>query len=410
MTKRVAIIGAGASGLTSIKCCLDEDLEPVCFERSNDFGGLWNFQEKVNDGRPGIYKSLIINTCKEMMCYSDFPIPDNYPNYMHNSRILEYFRLYAKHFDLVKYIRFKTNVCSITKCADFSSTGQWDVVTRDAEDNLESVIFDAILVCTGHHVNPHLPLDSFPGIEKFEGQYMHSKEYKDPVRFEGKRVIVIGIGNSGSDLAVEISRLAKQVFLSTRRGAWILNRVAEKGFPADMLYNSRVNSLFPSAMISWLAERALNSRFDHVNYGMKPSHSFHSQHPTINDDLPNRIISGAVLVKPNVKQFTETAAVFEDGTAEDIDVVVFATGYTFSFPFLEESVVKVDKNHVSLHKYVFPPQLEQPTLAIIGLVQPVGAIMPISELQARWATRVFKGMSAPKDTLFKSITYPAWMN
>ncbi|GCB77915.1 hypothetical protein scyTo_0016764 [Scyliorhinus torazame] len=117
-----------------------------------------------------------------------------------------------------------------------------------------------------------------------------------------------------------------------------------------------------------------------------------SQHPTVNDDLPNRIISGAILVKTNVKQFTETAAIFEDGTVEDIDVVVFATGYTFSYPFLDESVVKVNKNHVSLHKYVFPLQLEQPTLAIIGLIQPLGAIMPISELQARWATRVFRGL------------------
>ncbi|XP_067846790.1 flavin-containing monooxygenase 5-like [Heptranchias perlo] len=393
MTKRVAIIGAGASGLTCIKCCLDEDLEPVCFERTDDIGGLWNFQEKITDGSPGIYKSLIINTSKEMMCYSDCPIPDDYPSYMHNSRILEYFRLYAKHFNLVKYIRFKTNVCSIAKRADFSSTGQWDVVTRDAEDNRESAIFDAILICTGHHANPHLPLDSFPGIEKFNGQYMHSKEYKEPLRFEGKRVVVIGIGNSGSDLAVEISRHAKQVFLSTRRGAWIVNRVAAKGFPADMLFNCRINCLLPSSLKTWFAERAVNSRLDHANYGLQPSHSFFSQHPTVNDDLPNRIISGTVLVKPNVKQFTETAAIFEDGTVEDIDVVVFATGYTFSFPFLDESIIKVHKNHVSLHKYVFLPQLEQPTLAIIGLIQPLGAIMPISELQARWATRVFKGLA-----------------
>ncbi|XP_078074226.1 flavin-containing monooxygenase 5-like [Mustelus asterias] len=393
MTKRVAIIGAGASGLTCIKCCLDEDLEPVCFEKSNDIGGLWNFQENVTDGRASIYKSLIINTSKEMMCYSDFPVPDDYPNYMHNSRILEYFRLYAKHFNLLKYIQFKTNVCSITKRADFSSTGQWDVVTKDHEGNSESAIFDAILVSSGHHVNPHFPLDSFPGIEKFKGQYLHSKEYKGPLFYEGKRVVVIGIGNSGGDLAVEISRHAKQVFLSTRRGAWIVNRVAVRGLPGDVLFNSRINTCVPLSFATWYAERDTNLRFNHANYGLQPSHSFFSQHPTVNDELPNRIISGAILVKPNVKQFTETAAIFEDGTVEDIDVVVFATGYAFSFPFLDESVVKVNKNHVSLHKYIFPPQLEQPTLAIIGLVQPIGAIMPISELQARWATRVFKGLA-----------------
>ncbi|XP_060686138.1 flavin-containing monooxygenase 5-like [Hemiscyllium ocellatum] len=393
MTKRVAIIGGGSSGLACIKCCLDEDLEPVCFERGNDIGGLWNFQENVTDGRASIYKSLIINTSKEMMCFSDFPIPDDYPNYMHNSRILEYFHLYAKHFNLLKYIRFKTLVCSIRKRDDFSSTGQWDIVTRDAEDNLESTIFDGIMVCTGHHVNAHLPLDSFPGIEKFTGQYMHSKDYKGPIIFEGKKVVVIGIGNSGGDLAVEISRHAKQVFLSTRRGAWVLNRVANKGFPGDMLFNSRIITCIPKSVSSWIGERSVNNRFNHANYGLQPSHRIFSQHPTVNDDLPNRIIAGAVLVKSNVKRFTETAAIFEDGTMEDIDAVIFATGYNISFPFLDESVVNINKNHVSLYKYVFPPQLEQPTLAIIGLVQPLGAIMPISELQARWVTRVFKGLA-----------------
>lgn len=114
------------------------------------------------------------------------------------------------------------------------------------------------------------------------------------------------------------------------------------------------------------------------------------QHPTINDDLPNRIISGRVLVKPNIQEFTETSAIFEDGTREDIDAVVFATGYSFSFPFLE-GCVKVVENQIPLYKYMFPPDLEKPTLAFIGLIQPLGAIMPISELQCRWATRVFKG-------------------
>ena len=95
-------------------------------------------------------------------------------------------------------------------------------------------------------------------------------------------------------------------------------------------------------------------------------------------------------MKPNVQEFTETSAIFEDGTREDIDAVVFATGYSFSFPFLE-GCVKVVENQIPLYKFMFPPDLEKPTLAFIGLVQPLGAIMPISELQCRWATRVFKG-------------------
>lgn len=383
------------SGLTSVKCCLDEGLEPVCFERSDDIGGLWRFQEKPEEGRASIYKSVIINTSKEMMCFSDYPIPAHFPNFMHNSEILEYFRMYAKEFDLLKYIRLKTTVCSVKKQPDFSTSGQWEVVT-ESEGKKEVNVFDGVMVCSGHHTNAHLPLENFPGIEKFKGQYFHSRDYKNPDCFTGKRVIVIGIGNSGGDLAVEISHTAKQVFLSTRRGAWIMNRVGDFGYPFDVFLNSRfkyfLQKTFGQSLINAYMEKRMNERFNHAMYSLKPKHRFLSQHPTVNDNLPNRIISGRVKVKGNVKEFTETAAIFEDGSREDnIDAVIFATGYSFAFPFLGDSV-KVVKNRVSLYKKVFPPNLEKPTLAMIGLIQPLGAIMPISELQARWVTQVFKGL------------------
>lgn len=138
MTRRVAVIGGGSSGLVCIKCCLDEGLEPICFESSDDIGGLWRFkvgsqthsmqviwkmskkakmnmfthpiclslQENPESDRASIYHSVIINTSKEMMCFSDYPIPAHFPNYMHNSLIMDYFRMYADHFQLIKYIRF----------------------------------------------------------------------------------------------------------------------------------------------------------------------------------------------------------------------------------------------------------------------------------------------------------------
>ncbi|XP_015724859.1 dimethylaniline monooxygenase [N-oxide-forming] 5-like [Coturnix japonica] len=395
MARRVAIIGGGSSGLCAIKACLDEGLEPVCFERSGDIGGLWRFEEKPEEGRASIYRSVIINTSKEMMCFSDFPIPDDFPNYMHHSKIMEYFRMYAQRFDLLRHIRFRTSVRRVSKRPDFATTGRWEVET-ESEGKQQSAIFDAVLVCTGHHTDAHLPLHAFPGIEKFKGRYLHSRDYKEPREFMDKRVAVIGIGNSGSDLAVEISQTAKQVFLSTRRGAWIMNRVGQQGYPIDTIFTTRMKTflqhLMTPSMASDYAEKQLNMRFDHANYGLKPNHRVLDQHPTVNDDLPNRIISGRVRVKPNIKQFTETSAIFEDGTKEDIDAVVFATGYSFSFPFLE-GYVKVVENQVSLYKYVFPVDLEKPSLAFIGYIQPLGAIMPISEMQCRWATRVFKGLN-----------------
>ncbi|XP_042663110.1 flavin-containing monooxygenase 5-like [Tyto alba] len=392
--RRVAIIGAGASGLCALKCCLDEGLVPTCFERSGDIGGLWRFEEHPEEGRASIYRSVIINTSKEMMCFSDFPIPENFPNYMHNSKIMEYFRMYARRFDLLRHVRFRTSVCRVSKRPDFAATGQWEVVT-ESEGKQEAAVFDAVLVCTGHHTEAHLPLSTFPGLEKFEGWYLHSRDYKSPQSFSGKRVVVVGTGNSGIDIAVELSHVAKQVFLSTKRGTWVLHRVADGGYPFDFSYLSRftqlLHSLLPQNATNFFLERKMNARFDHTLYGLQPQHRILDQHPTINDDLPNCIISGRVLVKPNIQEFTETSAVFEDGTREDIDAVIFATGYSFSFPFLE-GYVKVVENQISLYKFMFPTDLEKPTLAFIGFIQPLGAIMPISELQCRWATHVFKGL------------------
>lgn len=111
----------------------------------------------------------------------------------------------------------------------------------------------------------------------------------------------------------------------------------------------------------------------------------------LSDDLPNRIITGRVQIKPNVKEFTSTSVIFEDGTEESTDVVIFATGYILSFPFLHDEPTVLDSQY-SMFKFVFPPGLEKPTLAFIGIVQPAGAIIPTSELQSRWVVQVFTGM------------------
>uniref|UniRef100_A0A8D0KPD9 Flavin-containing monooxygenase n=1 Tax=Salvator merianae TaxID=96440 RepID=A0A8D0KPD9_SALMN len=390
MSKRVAVVGAGASGLTAIKCCLDEGLQPTCFERSEDIGGLWRFQEQDIGGQASIYKSLTINTSKEMMTYSDFPIPEEYPNYMHHSKVMEYFRMYAKHFDLLRHIRFKACVRHIKKCPDFCATGQWEVVT-ETYGKQESAVFDAVLVCTGHHIDPYFPLDAFPGVETFKGKIMHSREYKHPEKFQDQRILVIGLGNSGADISVDLSHVTQQIFLSTRTGTWVVNRVSDDGYPLDVVHFTRFKNLLrhtlPKALVNLWGEKKLNMRFNHENYGIKSL----TKYPIAADDLPNAIISGRVLMKPNVKEFTKTGVIFEDGSREEnIDVVIFATGYSYSFPFIEEGVIKTKDYYIPLYKFVFPPNLEKPTLAIIGLLQPLGAIMPISELQARWATRVFK--------------------
>ena len=202
-----------------------------------------------------------------------------------------------------------------------------------------------------------------------------------------------GIGNSGGDIAVELSRHASKVYLSTRRGAWVLSRLGDDGRPLDY-FTTRFNSLIPKVLLKAAFKAKLNAKFNHANFGLQPTHSILGQHPMVNDDLPHRIITGAIVIKPNVSHFTETGVFFEDNSSvQDLDAVIFCTGYKFGFSFVNQSLIPVKDNEVSLYKYIFPPDLPKGTLAVIGCFQPLGALMPLSELQARWATRVFKGVA-----------------
>ncbi|XP_028301281.1 dimethylaniline monooxygenase [N-oxide-forming] 5-like [Gouania willdenowi] len=397
MVKRVAIIGAGPSGLSSLKACLDEGLEPTCFESSDDIGGLWKFKEVSEPNRASIYRSLTINISKELMCYSDFPIPSDYPNYMHHSKILKYFRMYAEHFKLLQHIRFQTSVKRVQQRPDYTRTGQWEVVTETRQGEEERDVFDAVICCSGHYTYPNLPFNDFPGIETFEGKYFHSWDYKGPDNMSGKRVVVIGIGNSGSDIAVESSKFAEQVYMSTRGGAWVIRQVSDNGIPVDMKYNTRfVHILFqllPINFFNWFGENKLNAMYDHTMYALKPKHRLFSKIPVINDDLPLKILSGAVIIKPNVKEIQGSTVVFEDGSiAEKVDTIVFATGYNYDFPFLPSNAMYKSGHRVALYKHVFPPNLEHSTLAVVGFIHALGAIMPQAEMQARWAVLVFKGL------------------
>jgi dimethylaniline monooxygenase (N-oxide forming) len=250
------------------------------------------------------------------------------------------------------------------------------------------------MVCTGHHADKKMA--QFEGEKEFKGQIIHSHDYRDHRGYEEKRVVVVGIGNSGGDVAVELGKISKQVYLSTRRGAWILNRVWDDGLPLDMIFSRFAGYLsyfLPISVQSYNIEKALNARFDHKLYGLKPAHRFFHQHPTVNDDLPNRIISGAVIVKPDIKRLTQSGVEFVDGSkVENIDTIISATGYIFGFPFIEHSGLEVKDNKVNLYKLVFPPDLEPlGSLAVIGCFQPLGGLIPCAELQARWAIRVFKG-------------------
>lgn len=218
--------------------------------------------------------------------------------------------------------------------------------------------------------------------------------------FESKLITIstifyAGLGNSAADIAVELSRHASQVYLSTHRGAWVISRLEKRGLPWDQHVETRFFQNLPSKIKEWLALRSAQKRFDHDTYGLLPHHGILNAPTVISDDLPLRIATGTIKLQPGVSHFTHNGVVFTDGTRLDnVDAVIACTGYDICFEFLQDKyILPVEDNHVSLYKQVFPPHHPKSTLAVMGLIQSSGAFFPAAELQARWVTRVFKGLA-----------------
>ncbi|KAG8189376.1 hypothetical protein JTE90_021879 [Oedothorax gibbosus] len=392
--KRICVIGAGSSGLTAIKACKEDNFDVVCYEKSDTFGGIWWYHSEDISGRPSVMRSTVINTSKEMCAFSDFPPPSKFANFMHNTSMIEYFRLYAEKFDLFQHVLYNHEVTEVNMADDYESTGRWTVTVKNTSKNESfTETFDGVLVCSGHHIYPNIP--NFKGLDDFKGTTMHTHSLKSSDGFEGKRVLVIGIGNSAVDAAVEISKVSKQVYLSTRKGSWIFSRLAPHGAPYDVAFQKRffeaLRSIDYFDFSEKIMEYFLNFKFDHEKYGLKPKHGVFDAHVTVNDALPNCVVSGTVIVKQNVKNFTKGGVIFEEeDEVTNIDAVVMATGYEIKFPFLSEKILKVSENNIGLYKFVFPPHLKYPSLAFIALVQPLGAMFPIAEAQSRWFTQLMK--------------------
>lgn len=405
----MAIVGAGASGLAACKACKEEGIDYICYEKTSRFAGLWNYHEDDEDGVASVMKSTVINSSKEMSAFSDFPPPRDFPNYMHNRKMFQYFRMYAEKHNLLDGVRYFHNVTSVVQAHDYEESGRWVVTTQNSRDGtVTSEVFDGVMVCTGHHGFPNIP--HFEGEEEFKGKIIHTHSIKVPDTFKDSRVMIVGVGNSGLDAAVDISNVARQVYLSTRRGTWIMFRLADKGLPADTQLLTRIfdvmNKIAGSHAKNCFLENKANSKFDHSFYRLKPKHRFDAQHLAINDHLPNKILSGTVIVKGDIDRFCEKGVIFKgEENVTKLDAVVLATGYKFQFPLLSDSIIRAADNQVELFKYVFPPHLKHPTLAVIGLIQPFGSLFPIMENQSRWFAQVLnkKVFLPDKETMMVDI-------
>ena len=379
---RVCVIGAGSSGIAAVKALHQHGFDFDCFEASDQIGGNWVFGNR--NGMSSAYRSLHINTSRERMEYSDFPMPKSYPDFPHHTHIRRYFNDYVDHFGFRDRITLETKVERAEKDAD----GLWQITLEGGETRA----YDALFVANGHHWDPRWPEPPFPGADEFAGVQMHSHDYKgeDPSFFRDKRVVVLGMGNSAMDIAVESSFSATATYLAARRGAWIIPKYVF-GRPLDQIGTRpgipfKVKQLATQAMIRVAVG-------DMERYGLpKPDHKLLGAHPTVSDDILSRIAHGEVKPKPNIARLTERTVVFADGSEVEADIVVYCTGYKVTFPFFDESFISAPDNDLPLFRRVFHPDVE--ALAFLALLQPIGATMPIAEAQSEWLCEYLAGRYA----------------
>src|SRR5215218_4134542 len=367
----VCVIGAGSSGIAAAKALHERGFEFDCFEASDRVGGNWVFGNR--NGMSSAYRSLHINTSRARMEYSDFPMPKSYPDFPHHTQVAAYFDAYVDHFGFRDRITFETLVEQAER-----RDGGWAVTT----DRCGTRSYDALMVANGHHWDARWPEPAFPGHDRFGGVQLHAHDYKgdDLGLFRDKSVVVLGMGNSAMDIAVEASFVASDVFLAARRGAWVIPKYL-LGRPMD--------SIPLSARIPFEARRRVQEAMlkllvgDMERYGLpKPDHRFLEAHPTVSDDVLSRIAHGEIAPKPNIAELTERTVRFMDGIEVDADVVVYCTGYKVTFPFLDPALIAAPGNDLPLFRRVFHPDVGG--IYFIGLLQPIGAIMPLAELQSQW--------------------------
>jgi dimethylaniline monooxygenase (N-oxide forming) len=385
MGAAVCIVGAGSSGIAAGQVLQERGIDFDCYEAGSEIGGNWRY---LNDnGMSSAYKSLHINTSRQIMEYASFPMSDEYPTYPSHVHIARYFDAFVDHFRLRERIQFRTEITRVAPSGD----GGWDVTVRTrGSAETSTTRYAAVIVANGHHWDPRPPEPAFPGSETFIGTQTHSHHYKTFEGYEGKRVLVLGIGNSACDIAVETSKVADRTFLAMRRGAHVLPKYLF-GIPTDHLTTSPV----ARAPFLWMRRMSLAvllrlSRGKITKYGLpEPDHRLLSAHPTVSDDLLSRLGHGDITVKPNIARLDGDTVHFVDGSAERVDVIVYCTGYKITFPFLDESLLAAHDNEISLYHRVV--DADHPGLYFLGLIQPLGAIMPLAEAQAAWVADLLDG-------------------
>jgi hypothetical protein len=359
---------------------LQAGLDFEVFEKNDRVGGNWVFNSKT--GHSSIYENTHLISSKAWSEYEDFPMPADYPDYPSHIQMQNYFESYAKNFKLLEKIRFEHGVEKVTR----DQHGDWLVEYRDKDGISSSKTFQYLMVANGHHNVPKFP--SYPG--NYTGKFLHSHDFKSvDETWRNKKILIIGAGNSACDIAVEASRVSKNVNISMRSPQWIFPKFIF-GQPGDVF----------AAKSRWLPRRIRQYGLKilvrlilgpYKNYGLPENTLLPlSTHPTLNSDLLEYLRHGRIKIKPAIKSWSEKTVNFVDGTSEEFDIICACTGFWTEFPFFDKSLIDFKEiEKVPLYRKMMHNKFSN--LYFIGLFQPIGCIWPLADYQAKLAVAEIKG-------------------
>ena len=381
--RTAAVVGAGPAGLCAAKQMLDAGFDVTVYEAGSHVGGLWVYEN--DSGLSSAYSSLHINTDKYITQFSDHPLELSASVFPHHSEMRVYLEGYADRFDLRRHIRFRCRV-SLVSPVERAGRTRWVIETDDGA----SADFDIAIVATGHLSEPRMP--QLPG--HFDGEVMHSHYYREPKLFAGQRVCILGGGNSAADIAADACTVAARTVMSVRSGVSITPKLIF-GVPLTQITTRLVRWHLPDALVDRVVRWAtMVVHGDMRRWGFsKPSAA---THPTSHATLIQHIAYQRVLVRPGVRSIEGSRIAFEDGSAEDFDVLVAATGYQLEVPIVPDYVVPIGDDSVPLYKRVVP--IEWRGLYFVGLIQYVGPLFESFEVQSRWIAALETGrVSLPSE-------------
>jgi hypothetical protein len=387
-TRRIAVIGAGAAGLCSARHLLAQGVAVTIYEIGTRIGGLWVYEN--DNGLSPAYRSLHLNSEKRVTAYRDFEFPDQSTYYAHHTEVHAYLEAYADHHDLRRHIRFKSKVVALQPAR--GPGGGWRIRLEDGSEET----FDDVVVATGHQGTPSHP----PYAKKFTGEYLHSHAYRHPEPFRGKRVVVIGAGNSAVDIAADICTVTAGTTLSVRSPVLIMPRTLF-GKPLSRFLAKVEKPYVPWPVRRWVREfvvRMVSGPMEQWGFVTPKTRT----HPTSHPSLMAHFVWGRIKGKPSIADIEGTRIRFSDGTTDTYDTMIAATGYDVDVPFLPAEVRVLDGHRLNLYRRIAVPGC--PNLYFVGFFNVSGGgNIRLMDFQAEWVSAIISGeVMLPDDAAMKA--------